>query len=651
MALVVADRVRDTSTSTGTGVFTVVGTAPSTYQTFSAVCSVNDTLPYFIQHQTLNEWEVGIATYSASNQLTRTTVLSSSNANAAVNFSVGTKDVVLGIPARNAYGPDRDSSSNYSMPAALTVTTSVTSPIMIGGTGAASTLILESTSGTGTTDAIIMKTASQVERWRLATDAAVTHTNNSSGTSGPSYRFFFDKTGAAAALDKLGVLDFYGKDSGAATQQYAQFFGQILSTTAGTERGCLSGDVIAGGTMASALLGNEMMLLGYNTASFFEFVFRCPNGWSGYMELESFSNGAQGPTYGLWHRSSSPVAGDVMGRLEYAGMDTVAGVATNYTTYAEISCVLEDPVDGQESGSIVFDTSNAGTYAQRAILTYDGQLMVGAGRTSDSERLAASSDPTQFATAGLYAVGANTSGAFQIMRKTRGSTPTSHTIVNSGDRTGIIAFQGSDGSAYRYTGAIASDVDGAPGSGDMPGRLMFFTTPDGSTSPTERHRINNAGAEFFIGISTTASAANAFLDSGSSPVNSLLRSTSSLRYKDNVEKIEPQRAEAVLTLEPIWFRSKAKADNPDWSFYGYGAEDVAAVDPRLVSWGYAEEDYDEVTQYRPGAGSFKERVLKAGAVKVPDGVQYDRLLLLQVSALKAKCATYEDRILALESKK
>jgi hypothetical protein len=91
MAHVSADRVRDTSTTTGTGVFTVSGSAPNGYQTFSSVCSTNDTFWYSIGNQSANEWEVGLGTYSAANQITRTTVLRSSNAGSAVNFSAGTK--------------------------------------------------------------------------------------------------------------------------------------------------------------------------------------------------------------------------------------------------------------------------------------------------------------------------------------------------------------------------------------------------------------------------------------------------------------------------------------------------------------------------------------------------------------------------------
>jgi hypothetical protein len=106
MAFVTADRVLDTSTSTGTGAFVVSGTAPSGYRTFSAVLTTSDTCYYSIQHQTLNEWETGTATYSSADTLTRTTIASSSNANAAVNFSAGTKDVSITFLASKSLQAD-----------------------------------------------------------------------------------------------------------------------------------------------------------------------------------------------------------------------------------------------------------------------------------------------------------------------------------------------------------------------------------------------------------------------------------------------------------------------------------------------------------------------------------------------------------------
>lgn len=111
MAFVIADRVKETSTSTGTGDFALAG-AMTGYIRFSGISgiAVGDTSFYCIQGvdgagAPTGEWEVGLGTYSAANTLTRTTVLASSNAGAAVSFSAGTKQVFLTVPATQAAWP------------------------------------------------------------------------------------------------------------------------------------------------------------------------------------------------------------------------------------------------------------------------------------------------------------------------------------------------------------------------------------------------------------------------------------------------------------------------------------------------------------------------------------------------------------------
>ena len=104
MAHITADRVKETSTTTGTDALTLAGAATG-YRAFSAVMTTNDTCFYGIALQSGSEWEVGLGTYSGVNTLTRTTVLASSNSNAAVTFSAGTKDVFITIPARISRSP------------------------------------------------------------------------------------------------------------------------------------------------------------------------------------------------------------------------------------------------------------------------------------------------------------------------------------------------------------------------------------------------------------------------------------------------------------------------------------------------------------------------------------------------------------------
>lgn len=99
MAFVVADRVQETTTSTGTGTITLAG-AVSGFQSFSVVGDGNTTF-YTIAGGT--EFEVGIGTYTASGTtLSRDSILESSNSGSAVNFSAGTKNVFVTYPAERA---------------------------------------------------------------------------------------------------------------------------------------------------------------------------------------------------------------------------------------------------------------------------------------------------------------------------------------------------------------------------------------------------------------------------------------------------------------------------------------------------------------------------------------------------------------------
>jgi hypothetical protein len=108
MALVVKDRVNETSTTTGTGTFTLAG-AVTGFQTFAAIGDGNTTY-YTIVLQGGTEFEVGLGTYTSSGTtLSRDTILSSSNSNNAVDFAAGTKNVFCDYPAPKAiYGDATD---------------------------------------------------------------------------------------------------------------------------------------------------------------------------------------------------------------------------------------------------------------------------------------------------------------------------------------------------------------------------------------------------------------------------------------------------------------------------------------------------------------------------------------------------------------
>ena len=95
----------------------------------------------------------------------------------------------------------------------------------------------------------------------------------------------------------------------------------------------------------------------------------------------------------------------------------------------------------------------------------------------------------------------NASGPYISLAKSRGGAVGGTTVVADGDAVGSILFSGADGTDITNNAAsIAAYIDATPGGNDTPGRLVFSTTADGGTSPTERLRITSDG---YVGINTT----------------------------------------------------------------------------------------------------------------------------------------------------
>lgn len=227
------------------------------------------------------------------------------------------------------------------------------------------------------------------------------------------------------------------------------------------------------------------------------------------------------------------------------------------------------------------------------------------------------------------------SGGVVLLAKQRSGTVGGQTIVQSGDQLGYFGFQGSDGTKLLAGAAIEGIVDGTPGVNDLPTRLVFSTTADGASSPTERWRIDSSGSlvgaagsafvSAYVYSATTATAANVNVDGS----GFLRRSTSSIKYKTNVETIQDQYADAILGCRPVWYQSTCEADKPDWGHWGFIAEEVAEIDPRLC---FFKEEEDGTLE--------------------PEGVQYDRFvphLLNLIKRQQQAIETLEAKVAALES--
>ena len=112
MALVINDRVKETSTTTGTGTINLAG-AETGYESFVSGVGTGNTTYYAIELNSANEWEVGIGTVTDAtpDTLSRDTIISSSNGDAAVNFSAGTKNVFCTLPAKKTISPVMDATT------------------------------------------------------------------------------------------------------------------------------------------------------------------------------------------------------------------------------------------------------------------------------------------------------------------------------------------------------------------------------------------------------------------------------------------------------------------------------------------------------------------------------------------------------------
>jgi hypothetical protein len=206
MALVLKDRVKETSTTAGTGTLTLAG-AVTGFQSFAAVGNGNSTY-YAIVDNATGAWEVGIGTYTSSGTtLSRTTVLSSSNAGSLVSFAANPKDVFVTYPSERAVW--LDSAGNvlvqYEFNTINATTANITTANLTSGT--------ISTAPTNNTDIVNKQYADAIasgihfhEAVALATTTALPANTYNNGTSGVGATLTANANGALSVDSTLTIV-------------------------------------------------------------------------------------------------------------------------------------------------------------------------------------------------------------------------------------------------------------------------------------------------------------------------------------------------------------------------------------------------------------------------------------------------------------
>jgi hypothetical protein len=161
------------------------------------------------------------------------------------------------------------------------------------------------------------------------------------------------------------------------------------------------------------------------------------------------------------------------------------------------------------TGNALLVEDNSNPDATPFVIDSNGQIFVGSTTgytfsTSTKSSLQVNGLSNSGSSIALSRWQAGVNPSILVLAKSRSGTVGTQGIVSSGDSIGLVTFDGDDGTAFIPAATITAAVDGTPGTNDMPGRLIFSTTADGASTPTERVRITSAGK---TGFATDAPAA------------------------------------------------------------------------------------------------------------------------------------------------
>lgn len=405
---------------------------------------------------------------------------------------------------------------------------------------------------------------------------------------------------------------------------------------------------------------------------------------TGLVNIHTTNTGTHNGLTLFWDHNNQTTA--IEQRIQFALGDDASD--DNYQDAGYIAIGKEDTWqgNGERSAYLAFGTSNAATQSEKVRIDSSGQLQIGTTSGTGELNVASGGDAAIDIICDVDDNGSNNWPILNFRRNGATGTPAARIYQQEAANALVFDNNGSERMRIRSDGSVVTAtttiLNGNVSTAISPRPIAFAQAEmawtagrDGGSGGTNCFlnfcdQNGNLGSDYtvyFRGLtssgaagsvinnfevqsslfvatgaysSTTGSAANVHVASN----GRLYRSTSSAQYKTNIETLEDSYADALLSCRPVWYQSTASDSelHPDWGYWGFIAEEVAEIDPRLVSWKTHEE-----TLELDGSKTVEEL-----AEPIPEGVQYDRFvphLLNLIKRQQQAIETLEAKVAALES--
>ena len=333
-------------------------------------------------------------------------------------------------------------------------------------------------------------------------------------------------------------------------------------------------------TEAMRILSNQSICMGGTLQA----------GANGGVNIESTSSGNKPVGLSLINQGTADDSGFT---ISYRGKDD----AGNQEDFAYLKFTAQDTANGAEDGNLEIWTAKGGTLTK--------SVQIGPGKPNG--------EPSMFVFMDSTASGASSEECLRL-------TNLSNTAYN----WCTVSFAVNNSVQWK----VGAQRHGAGGGAD----LLFINNGN------DRFRIYENGKlrsqQTYSG--TTTGGGPVYVESD----GDLLRYTSSRKYKTDIETLEDARADKILDCRPVWYRSLSEndiktpgSDKSDWGWYGFIAEEVAEIEPRLVNWATK----DAGTNPDDGFASVERDPSNYTA----EGVRYDNFVPLLVNLVKRQKAEIE----------